>query len=167
MKYKIIVLVLFSPLFFHVQGQPCRIQSIEIEKYRKYLVTAYKNNQLVYSGLFGTSYWLPMGTHCVYDDEGEIRRVTEYSFSDEHFEGVPIVVEKSYVFNNKGQLEKIMQGEWCNECEFKPTGVWEYYKKGQLIKTVNTQKRPQSDLFVEYTEDKYTGYYWKLEQDCK
>lgn len=136
-------------------------EEITLDDLNKYsLIIRNKNRQIIYSGTFDLPQSLPIGTHFYYDQNGRIKELIEYSFSGEHFEGVPIVVQKTYLFDKEQKLEKVIQAERCTECEYSPTGIWKFYKNGKLTKSINTNK-------VSNLEHKEYETYWDLLKNCK
>lgn len=92
--------------------------------------------------------------------KGQIKRLIEYSFNGKKFEGVPEVVLKTYFFDKNQKLEKVIQAERCNECEYSPTGIWKFYKNGKLVKTIDANST--TDLKHENFE-----IYWDLLKKTK
>ncbi len=112
-----------------------------------------ENQQIIYKGVFaGSVNVIPIGTHYYFDKKGKIKRLIEYSFNGKKFEGVPEVVQRTYFFDKNQKLEKVMKAERCNECEYLPTGIWEFYKNDKLVKTIDANKVPN------LTHEKYEIY---------
>jgi len=62
---------------------------------------------------------------------------------------------KPIFFDKNQKLEKVIQAERCNECEYSPTGIWKFYKNGKLVKTIDANST--TDLKHENFE-----IYWDL-----
>lgn len=159
--------ILFTLILIFCQGRTVLGQEnytkeeITLDDSNKYsLIIRNENRQIIYSGTFDSPQSLPIGTHFYYDQNGKIKQLIEYSFSGEFFEGVPIVVQKSYVFDKEQKLEKMIQAERCNECEYSPTGIWKFYENGKLSKSINTSEAYN-------IEHKEYEIYWDLLENCK
>ncbi|WP_298476950.1 hypothetical protein [uncultured Maribacter sp.] len=134
---------------------------ISLNNSNKYLLLIRNENQvIIYNGVFDLSQSLPIGAHYYFGNNGQIERLMEYSFSNESFEGVPIVVQKSSFFNENQELEKVITAERCTECEFSPIGIWEFYKNGKIIEKLDTKKV----LNIKHEEYEI---YWSLLENCK
>ena len=160
MKSIIYILLLFSLSIFGQEKQYSK-EIIKLDDSHKYLLLVRnEDQQIIYSGAFDTHQSLPVGSHYYFGQSGKLKHLIEYSFSGEHFESVPIVVQTSHVFDEDQKLEKVVQAERCTECEYSPIGIWEFYKNGKLEKIINTTET-STLIHKEYE------IYWDLLEKCK
>ncbi|MFC3902140.1 hypothetical protein SAMN05421749_10534 [Acinetobacter marinus] len=159
---KFMLLLLFLCVHNTTFAQTCSTQYIRLDTLRYPYLMLIRNvkGQVIYQGKFDTAYALPVGTHYYFNDAGQIKSFIEYSFSEEQFEGVPIVIQKSYHFNQHQELEQITLASRCNECEYEPIGEWQWYTHGKLTKTVDAS---QTDTLQIEAEERY----WQLEKQCR
>lgn len=157
MKSILSITVLLLSINLVAQKSNYSEKAIALEDSARFLINYYNGSSIIYSGVFQVLHNLPIGTHYLYNENGTIKRLIEYSFSGQYFEGVPDVIQKTFFFNHKQQLDSILIAERCNECEYSPIGIWKFYKDGRLFKTVN------ADTDKTLTHDPFE-YYWELEK---
>ncbi len=158
------LLICFLILFYSAlsSAKVCTEQRIFLDPPQKYLLLIRNaQQQVIYQGAFATAHALPLGTHYYFDDAGQFKQVIEYSHSmNDHFEGVPIIIQKAYLFDEKQQLERVTEASRCNECDYEAIGTWHWYKDDKLIKSIDA--RQLTSMQIELLDD----IYWQFQQ-CK
>ncbi len=154
-------IIFLLSVFISFLGCQQKTNSLDVQEISmddlKYAFIVKKNGSILYNGNFDSQNRLPVGTHFLYTQQGDIDKIIEYQFSENSFEGVSNLIQITYEFKNN-RLHAVKSAERCTECEFTPIGIWKYYdEKGSVIRELDTALEENKGL-----EHPEYAYYWRF-----
>lgn len=158
-----ILLMSLLPALAFAQADQDRKVNIPLEADR-HIELIYRGDRLVYVGehyLRDLSLYGPVGLHHVFNLDGSLQRSLDYSVSkDLWFEGKPHLVRTTTVYDRQGRVARRLQAHRCTDCDYAPMGVWQWYRQGKLVRSVDVSQVTDVEQASRYERDANDETYW-------